>query len=135
MTSGEAGAGSTNVGQAGEESVSEIFLQVLVTSFSGACTLYTAKVLSLPQYSWQVAYRISSMLSSPPPKASTDAYGETLRNHSKSPSTNLKANAANGNQTSPAKLSAAETVDKAYATSPPAKRRKLDLCKGKLHIR
>jgi hypothetical protein len=43
MTGGRrAGAGSTNVGLAGEESASELILQVLVRSFSGTCTLYTA---------------------------------------------------------------------------------------------
>jgi hypothetical protein len=52
-----AGAGSTSVGLAGEGSASEIFLQVLVRSFSETCTVYTAKVLSSSQYSWQVAYR------------------------------------------------------------------------------
>lgn len=45
MTGGRrAGAGSTNVGLAGEESASELSLQVLVRSFSETCTLYTAKV-------------------------------------------------------------------------------------------
>jgi hypothetical protein len=87
------GAGSTNVGQAGGVSASELFLQVLVTG-----CLRNLKHALFPSV-----------------KTSTDAYGETLTNHSKSQIYQSQGQRGKPNQISPAESSAAETVSNAYA--------------------